>query len=102
MSTGRNEFKSLILNLNDLIIGSVNIHGKSISNSQALISNIKVRFKNVRNFGVHWYLKMHGKICKGNSNTISWKSLTFFALEFLLEKRAKLVFQTSAEVPIEC
>ena len=58
MSTGRNEFKSLMLNLNDLIIGSVNIHGKSISKSQALISNIKVRFKNVRNFGVHWYLKM--------------------------------------------
>lgn len=34
------------LNLNDLIIGSVNIHRKSISNSQALISNNIHRFKN--------------------------------------------------------
>ena len=34
------------MNLNDLIIGSVNIHRKSISNSQALISNNIHRFKN--------------------------------------------------------
>ena len=34
------------LNLNDLIIGSVKFHGKSISNSQVLISNNIHRFKN--------------------------------------------------------